>query len=55
MIQKDFQVLKYSCKEKDMIPDALKKLGEEAQRLEGLKIPKGLLIEGEDLTPIIGD
>jgi magnesium-transporting ATPase (P-type) len=55
LIQPDFEVLRYSCNNRDYILNALQDLTHIAEQLTIQKKPKGLLIEGEDLTPIIGN
>lgn len=54
LIQQDFEVLRYSCKNRDFVLNTLQDLSKAAEQLTLQKRPKGLLIEGEDLTPIIG-
>lgn len=48
-------MLRYSCKDKKYVLNALQDLSRIAEQLTLQKKPKGLLIEGEDLTPIIGN
>jgi hypothetical protein len=48
-------VLRYSCPDKNLVLNTLQDLSRIAEQLTLSKKPKGLLIEGEDLTPIIGN
>ncbi len=55
LIQPDFEVLRYTCKDRKYVLNALQDLSRIAEQLTLQKKPKALLVEGEDLTPIIGD
>jgi P-type E1-E2 ATPase len=55
LIQSNFEVLRYNCPDKDHVLQTLQDLSRRAEALNAEKRPKGLLIEGHDLTPIIGN
>lgn len=48
-------MLKYECRDPTLISQTLKTLTNHAEELSRSGKAKGLLIEGQDLTPIIGN
>jgi phospholipid-transporting ATPase len=55
LIQPHFEILRYTCAEPERILSTLQTLSSRALELNQQGKAKGFLIEGADLTPIIGN
>lgn len=55
LIQHNFEILRYDGKFNGRPVEQLKQIYQRAEELHVNSLPKALMIEGEDLTPIIGN
>lgn len=55
LIQPHFEILRYECGDPSLILETLRGLSARALELSSQGRPKSFLIEGQDLTPIIGE